>query len=90
VVLTGLWDRPADGRPSADAVFLRQFEALVSSPPGKLIGADATLEPPTVAISRETLVLTARYDAQTLARRLHLALEGPLTALLSSRPERTD
>ncbi len=90
VVLAGLWDRPAEGRPAPDAVFLRQFQALANSAPGRLIGADRTLEPPRVKMSRETLVLTARYDAETLARRLHLALDGPLTALLSSRRERTD
>ncbi len=65
VVLAGFWDRPGDGRPPADAVFLRQFQALANSAPGRLIGVDGTLEPPRVKMSRETLVLTARYDAES-------------------------
>ena len=90
LVLTGSWARTLDGRPRAEAELLAQFQRLAQSPPGKLIGADGALESPSVTWSPETLVLTARYDAQTLARRLHLALEGPLEALLSPREKRSD
>ena len=90
LVLTGSWDRTPDARRPAEAELLVQFERFVTSAPGKLIGVDATLEPPSATWTPETLVLTARYDAQSLARRLHVALEGPLEALLSPRPGRLD
>ena len=96
VILDGAWSEPvhpgseAKDRPDAATVLLRHFQTLANSAPGKLIGADAMLEPPVAASSSGTLVLTARYDAETLARRLHLALEGPLTTLLSPRAERAD
>jgi hypothetical protein len=90
LVLTGSWARANEGRPPAEAELLAQFQRLAKSPPGKLIGAGEMLAPPSVTWAPETLVLTARYDAQTLARRLHLALEGSLAALLSPRETRAD
>ena len=79
LVVTGAW---GDDAPAAAERLAASVHVLSESPVGRLFGLDHPLEGPRVRAAPEALVLEATFDANTLARGVHDAVDAEVSEIL--------